>query len=160
MKRSWKQILYLCFFFLIMLFKKCSLIIWDPPNTLLCWDRVEKICSYPVPDVLKIAFFVLFSLICCFSPKNGDDRYLEPCSDIVKMVGDLLRLGVVNVDRRLVPLWTVFNRGDDDDNLHQFERNICPCSCDWSLIRLRCRLDFVNNSEDMLLTAGCSSPQW
>ena len=91
---------------------------------------MEKICSYPVPHLMKIAFFVLFSLICCFLPKDDDDKYLEPCSDIVKMVGDLLRLGVVDVDRRLVPLWTVFNRGDDDDNLHQFQRNICPCSCD------------------------------
>ena len=48
-----------------------------------------------------------------FLPKDGDDKHLEPCSDIVKMVGDLLRLGVVDVDRRLVPLWTVFNCGDE-----------------------------------------------
>ena len=35
---------------------------------------------------------------------DDDDKDLETCSDIIKMVGDLLRLCVVDVNRRLVPL--------------------------------------------------------
>ena len=76
------------------------------------WSLYIKNSSFAVIFCTFSHSFAFFSPHDDDDYNHDDDKDLKTCSDIIKVVCDLLRLCVVNVNRRLVPLWPDFNCSD------------------------------------------------